>query len=229
MTCLEILEVIADGAAILTAIFAAGATVYFWRDARKKRLKVEEYLKGEKAKAAGPPKGQHTYPASDGTARPHRSRNPTSILFEASISSDHLPRMKRQVGPKPCFSNTSTVRQTRTLPIDLPRRRGGEAPLAPASVKVEMWERLLRPAQNNAATRKAYIAATKAMNGEMSIATPNAWRLPSLFPVTILVTHAATSAIPPPMRIEAANMPPTTRTACAHQGRGSALAANQLK
>ena len=70
-----------------------------------------------------------------------------------------------------------------------------------------MWERLLRPAQNNAATRKAYIAATKAMNGEMSIATPNAWRLPSLFPVTILVTHAATSAIPPPMRIEAANMP----------------------
>jgi|SRR5579859_2174988 len=43
-----VLETAANIAQIMTAIVAVVASAYYWRDQRRKRIKMEEYLKAEK-------------------------------------------------------------------------------------------------------------------------------------------------------------------------------------
>jgi hypothetical protein len=46
----EWLHILASVASILTSLIAAGASLYYWRSRRPKRLRLENYLKAEKAK-----------------------------------------------------------------------------------------------------------------------------------------------------------------------------------
>lgn len=45
------LDVLANVASILTALIAAGASVYLWSDQRRKRKRLEEYLKAKRGHA----------------------------------------------------------------------------------------------------------------------------------------------------------------------------------
>jgi hypothetical protein len=46
----EWLQMLASMASILTSIIAAGASLYYWASKRSTRLRLENYLKNEKAK-----------------------------------------------------------------------------------------------------------------------------------------------------------------------------------
>ena len=56
----SMLSDVADLASILTAIAAVAAWAYFLLARYRKRLRLERYLKGAKARAAHGKKGQHT-------------------------------------------------------------------------------------------------------------------------------------------------------------------------
>jgi hypothetical protein len=53
-----LLETAANVATIPTALIATLAAAYVWRDARQKRVRLEQYLKAEKVAGSG--KGQRT-------------------------------------------------------------------------------------------------------------------------------------------------------------------------
>lgn len=60
MTGLDWLEAFANGASIVTAFVALVAAGYVWFDLRRKRQKLERYLKEVKQSATGSDKGQRT-------------------------------------------------------------------------------------------------------------------------------------------------------------------------
>ncbi len=73
------------------------------------------------------------------------------------------------------------------------------------------------------------MAAKKAKTGEINAPHAKPWILPSDLPVRIFVRPANKRAMPPPMMIDAANMPTMIKRACAHQENDMPSLANQLK
>lgn len=54
------IEFLANLASIATAALAAGATIYFWCDSKRKREKLEKYMKEEKANPRSKQSGKHS-------------------------------------------------------------------------------------------------------------------------------------------------------------------------
>jgi hypothetical protein len=83
----DLLQMLASIASILTATIAAGASLYFWIDRKRKRQKLEDYLRAEHTKS------------------PKEYRSVTRIMADLGLTEDEILRVS--------FSSHDVVRGVR--------------------------------------------------------------------------------------------------------------------